>query len=122
MAGIAMLMRGCCCTTSFVSTRTNLPPFPPPSLKVSELSVIIDSAFLYDAPGYMAPFLDYLQEDPSAAYSSHCSEVRNGHIARLVLPSSLVGFLGRSVCPHMYKGVLLRASEVQMRVHARRSG
>ena len=38
--------------------------------------MIIDSAFLFDVPGFAAPFLEYLQqEDPSAAYSSYCSEV-----------------------------------------------
>lgn len=47
----------------------------PPFQKVSELSVIIDSAFLFDVPGFAAPFLEYLQQDSSAAYGSYCAEV-----------------------------------------------
>ncbi|CAM9593982.1 unnamed protein product, partial [Scytosiphon promiscuus] len=46
--------------------------------QVAELSVIIDSAFLFDFPGYLTPFLEYLQGDTSAAYSSHCSEEFDG--------------------------------------------
>ncbi|CAM9464572.1 unnamed protein product [Ectocarpus fasciculatus] len=46
--------------------------------QVVELSVIIDSAFLFDIHGYMMPFLQYLQENPSAAYSSHCAEEFSG--------------------------------------------
>ncbi|CBJ30870.1 conserved unknown protein [Ectocarpus siliculosus] len=46
--------------------------------QVVELSVIIDSAFLFDIHGYMMPFLEYLQANPSAAYSSHCAEEFSG--------------------------------------------
>lgn len=51
------------------------PAATPPS-KVAELSVVVDSAFLFDVPGYLTPFLEYLQKNPSAAYGDHCSEVR----------------------------------------------
>ncbi|CAM9309659.1 unnamed protein product, partial [Ectocarpus sp. 12 AP-2014] len=46
--------------------------------QVVELSVIIDSAFLFDVHGYMMPFLEYLQANPSAAYASHCAEEFSG--------------------------------------------
>eukprot|EP00752_Nemacystus_decipiens_P017729 g15897.t1 len=46
--------------------------------QVAELSVIIDSAFRFDVTGFAAPFLEYLQRYPSAAYSSYCSEEFNG--------------------------------------------
>lgn len=50
--------------------------FSVPPAKVAELSVIIDSAFAFDLPGFASPFLEYLQQEPSAAYSAYCSEVR----------------------------------------------
>ncbi|CAM9612922.1 unnamed protein product, partial [Pylaiella littoralis] len=55
-----------------------LETFDQARLFVAELSVIVDSAFLFDVHGYMVPFLGYLQSDPSAAYSSHCSEEFDG--------------------------------------------
>eukprot|EP00752_Nemacystus_decipiens_P013076 g11565.t1 len=42
--------------------------------QVTELSLVLDSSFLFDVNGTLAVGLDYLRENPSAAYSSHCSE------------------------------------------------
>lgn len=42
---------------------------------VNELSVILDSAFFFDIEGYLVPLLEYIQEDPSDAYSPQCAVV-----------------------------------------------
>ena len=44
--------------------------------KVGELSVVLESGFLVNAEEYLNPLLEYMTDEPSAAYSSHCTEVR----------------------------------------------
>lgn len=45
--------------------------------KVSELNVVLDSGVLVNTQGYLDPLLEYMQNEPSAAYSPQCSEVRS---------------------------------------------
>lgn len=44
--------------------------------KVAELSLVLDSAFFVDVHGSLNLALEYMQQDPSAAYSAYCSEVK----------------------------------------------
>ena len=44
--------------------------------KVGELSVVLDSGFFVNAEEYLSPLLAYMRDEPSAAYNSHCTEVR----------------------------------------------
>ncbi|CAM9178383.1 unnamed protein product, partial [Hapterophycus canaliculatus] len=48
------------------------------SQQVSDLRVILDSAFFFDIEGTLNSSLDYMQKFPEAAYSTHCSEAFDG--------------------------------------------
>lgn len=64
--------------------------------KVTELSLILDSAFYFNAQRYVdgvfvsddmeliKPLLDYLQESPSIVYSQVCTEVITDYPGRTV--------------------------------------
>lgn len=49
--------------------------FTPPPVEVSELSVVLDSSFLFDVEGTLVDSLEYVTNNPGAAYSTQCSEV-----------------------------------------------
>eukprot|EP00903_Cladosiphon_okamuranus_P012833 g11992.t1 len=46
--------------------------------QVSELSLLLDSAFFVDVHGTLNHALEYMQQNPSAAYSAYCSEEFDG--------------------------------------------
>eukprot|EP00903_Cladosiphon_okamuranus_P010126 g9589.t1 len=46
--------------------------------QVTELSVVLDSAFFFDVDGTLTVGLDYLREHPAAAYGNQCSEEFDG--------------------------------------------
>eukprot|EP00904_Undaria_pinnatifida_P003157 jgi/Undpi1/12842/HiC_scaffold_7.g02509.m1 len=46
--------------------------------QVGELSVVLESGFLVNAEEYLNPLLEYMTDEPSAAYSSHCTEHFDG--------------------------------------------
>lgn len=55
-------------------TADDIVPFPDHP-QVTELSVVLDCSFFFDVQGTLAPVLDYVQQDPSGAYSPTCAEV-----------------------------------------------
>lgn len=70
--------------------------------------MVIDSAFSFDMDGgaFFSSFLDYLQEDPSIAYSTeYCAEVRNvpyqvyGAFSIFVLPNKFSSVSGNGIYP-----------------------
>eukprot|EP00904_Undaria_pinnatifida_P003159 jgi/Undpi1/12844/HiC_scaffold_7.g02511.m1 len=46
--------------------------------QVGELSVVLDSGFFVNAEEYHNPLLEYMRDEPSAGYNSHCTEDFDG--------------------------------------------